>query len=81
MRIQKPMRPTDYPSRRFDCQLALEAEFRRAIDMLASGAGEAGWSVNETTRAIVGLALAYAADQHMDRSPASASNIRRLFLN
>ena len=81
MRIQKPMRPTDYPSRSFDCQLALEAEFRRTIDMLASGAGEAGWSANETTRAIVGLALAYAADQHMDRTPASTMNIRRLFLN
>ncbi len=81
MRIHKPMRPTDYPSRGFDCQMALEAEFRRTIDTLASEAGEAGWSVNETTRAIVGLALAYAADQHMDRTPASTMNVRRLFVN
>ena len=81
MRIQRPMRPTDYPSRSFDCQLALGAEFRRAIDILASEAGEAGWSTNETTRAIVGLALAYAADQHMDRTPESTKNIQRLFLN
>ncbi|WP_457302031.1 hypothetical protein [Phyllobacterium sp. P5_D12] len=81
MRIHKPMRPTNYPSRGFDCQLALEAEFRCAIEMLASEAGEAGWLVNETTRAIVGLALAYAADQHMDRTPAATKNIRRLFFN
>ncbi|RCW87702.1 MULTISPECIES: hypothetical protein [Phyllobacterium] len=81
MRIHKPMRPTEYPSRSYDCQLALEPEFRRAVDFLASEAGEAGWSSNEITRAIVGLALAYAADQHMDRTPASTMNIRRLFLN
>ncbi len=81
MSIQKPMRPTDYPNRGFDCQMALNAEFRRAIDCLAMEAGEAGWSTDETTKAIIGLALAYAADQHMDRSFASAMNIRRLFLN
>ncbi|MBB3237713.1 hypothetical protein [Phyllobacterium endophyticum] len=81
MSIQKPMRPTDYPNRGFDCQLALDAEFRRSIDMLADEAAEAGWSTDETTRAIIGLALAYAADQRMDRSMVSAINIRRLFLN
>lgn len=79
MNIAKPMRPTDYPSRAFDCQIALNERFRCIIECLAIEAGEAGWSADETTRAIVGLTLAYAADQQIERA-VSVQAVKDLFL-
>jgi len=81
MAIQKPMRATEYPDRNFDCQTALDAAFRRAIDHIAMEAAEAGWSPDDTARAIIGLALTYAAEQRMDPTLKSVMNVRRRFLN
>jgi hypothetical protein len=79
MSIAKPIRPTDYPNRAFDCQLALSTRFRSVIECLAAEAGEAGWRADETTRAIVGLVPAYAADQQLERV-ASVQGVKELFL-
>lgn len=79
MNIAKPVRPTDYPRRAYDCQIALSQRFTWVMDCLSAEAAEAGWQSEETTRAIVGLVLAYAADQQIEKT-VSVQAVKELFL-
>jgi hypothetical protein len=52
MDIPAPDLPTDHPRRLAGCEFALEPAF----DLLVAAAVEKGWTVDEVTSALIGLA-------------------------